>query len=109
MGIVTYGKTTVSPHFDSGFFKRSFATANEYLNSFWFDCNDDVWDSISLQIAVIIELEIKKRMKDKMNPESYEKEFANHAEKQTIKTRKTKSTAVPIDVKFVTDAKGRKE
>lgn len=80
MSIVTFGKTTFYPNFDSGFFKGSFVVANKYLDSYWFNCKDEIWDSISLQIAVVIEAEIKKRMKDKMNPEAYEKEFANVGE-----------------------------
>lgn len=79
MSIVTFGKTTAYPNFDSGFFKGSFVIANKYLDSFWFKSDHEIWNSISSQITVIIESEIKKRMKDKMNPESYEKEFVNVA------------------------------
>jgi len=75
MSLINIGKTTVSAVFDSGFFKNQFNISNEYLSSYWFNYEDEVWNSISSQIAIIIEVEIKKRMRDKMNEESYKKEF----------------------------------
>ncbi len=77
MSIVSYGKTTIYPDFDSGAFKGKINISNEYLNAFWFNSKDEIWNSISSQIAVIVDAETKKRMKDKMNPEAYKKEFAN--------------------------------
>lgn len=79
MSFVTLGKTTISAIFDSGHFRKEFLVSNEYLDSYWFDCRDEIWDSIASQIAVIVEVEMTKRMKDKMNPEAYKKEFAVHA------------------------------
>lgn len=80
MSYVTLGKTTISAEFDSGHFKKEFLVSNEYLDSYWFDCKDEIWDSISSQIAVIVEVELTKRMKGKMNPEAYAREFGNCVE-----------------------------
>jgi len=75
MSFVTFGKTTVSAMFDTGHFKKEFLVSKPNLDSYWFDCKDDIWNSISSQIAVLVEAEVRKRMKDKMNPEAYKKEF----------------------------------
>ena len=78
--MITVGKTTVSPLFDIGTFKGSFNINNEYLSDFWFDCNHEIWDSISVNIAVIIEEIVKKSIKSKMNEESYKEKFLNCVE-----------------------------
>jgi len=74
--MITVGKASVMPRFDSGTYKGIFEINNEYLSDFWFQCNESIWDEISVKIAIIIEDTMKEKMKDKMNPESYEKEFA---------------------------------
>jgi len=78
MSMIKLGKTTVLPSFDSGTYKGMFEINNEYLSDFWFQCNESIWDEISVKIAAMVELTIKDKMKGKMNPEDYEKEFALH-------------------------------
>jgi len=85
MSIVKVGRTWVSADFDSGFYKSNFNVENKFLNSFWFNCNDEIWNSISSQIAVIVEVEIKKLMKDKMNKEAYDKEFVKQKANEEVK------------------------
>ncbi len=73
--MITFNKTIIMPEFDSGCYIGTFKISNEYLNSFWFDCHEPIWDIVSVKIALIIEKEIKEKMKNKMNKESYKERF----------------------------------
>ena len=75
--MIKIGKTFVMPKFDSGTYKGLFEINNEYLSDFWFNCNETIWDELSLKIAIMVESAIKEKMKDKMNKESYNKIFVN--------------------------------
>lgn len=84
--MIKLNKTFIMPKFDSGTYKGMFEINNEYLTDYWFDCKHNIWDKISVQIAVLIEKEIKEQMKTKMNPESYNELFAN--QKQTAEVKR---------------------
>ena len=77
MSLIRLGKTLVMPRFDSGTYTGLFEINNEYLNDFWFNCSESIWDEISVKIAVMIEATMREKMKDQMNKESYNKIFAN--------------------------------
>jgi len=77
------GKTIIVPEFDSGYYEGRYSIHNEYLTSCWFDCKDAIWDRLSLRFALIVEEEIKKEMKSKMNEESYKEIFDSPPIKST--------------------------
>lgn len=81
--MLTVNKTVISPEFDSGDYKGKYCIHNEYLNQYWFNCKDGIWDRLALRFALIVEEEIRKEMKSKMNKEAYEKEFVNVATDET--------------------------
>ena len=75
MSFYTIGKTTVNPNISSSIYRGSFHIANQYLDTDWHNINDKIWDRLSARIALMVEQEIIKEMKTKMNKESYEKIF----------------------------------
>lgn len=81
--MITLKKTNVCPRFDSGTYLKTFLISNEFLNTYCFDSKDSIWDILSVKFALIVEEEIMKKMKLKMNKEVYEKEF-NISKQDTI-------------------------
>ena len=73
--MLTVGKTVIYPEFDSGHYKGQYNINNKYLNSFWFNSQESIWGRLAKKFALIVEEEIKKDMKLKMNPEAYKDIF----------------------------------
>lgn len=83
--MIQIDKTNVRVDISSNTYRNAFNIENEYLNTFWFSIDDPIWDELAISIAMITNEIVKKRMKNKMNTESYKEIFESEPTKQVRK------------------------
>ena len=71
--MIEINDTNVTPICDSGRYTGAFQITNTYLTSNWFPMTNKIWDELSIEIAILLEIKIKKHLKTEMNKEAYNK------------------------------------